>query len=132
MLTGSENQDAEIPKSNRGGARPGAGRKPGQGVHKDTPKALADFNKAKARREKAKAELAELEVKRALGEYVERSSMQKEMASVIKIMAQGLDTLLDVLERDCGLAADVIERVQQHTDGIRESIFDKMISDEVS
>lgn len=48
----------------------------------------------------------------------------REMSMLVKAIANGLDTLPDVLERECGLTADVLDTVQAKIDALRESIYD--------
>lgn len=81
---------------NWGGARPGAGRKP-PGYEK--PEETIDYDKAKARHEAAKADLAELDYKIKSGEYVSRAAVRQAVATVMASFVQVMRSVSDNLER---------------------------------
>lgn len=89
-------QAVEVPKSRRGGRREGAGRKP-SGYQK--PEQVIDYEKARARKESALADLNELEFKIKSGQYVSRDQVQQAGATVLSTVAQALRSLSDNLER---------------------------------
>lgn len=47
----------------------------------------------------------------------------REMAILVKAVANGLDSLPDELERECGLTPEALEKVQAKIDAMRESIY---------
>lgn len=89
--------DGNFPKKEtRGGARVGAGRKPPAYVK---PQETMDFDKAKARKETALADLHELDYKVKSGQYVSRNSVKQATATIMAALAQGIRSLPDHLER---------------------------------
>lgn len=97
--------------STRGGARPGAGRKPAGYVKPDE---VVSFDKAKARKETALADLHELEFKVKSGQYVSRASVKQASATALAHLAQSIRSIPDTLERKgvpvatCALIEEVI------------------------
>lgn len=92
----------------RGGRRPGAGRKPAGYV---PPPERIDLEREKARNEKAKADLNELELAVRRGLYVERSAVRQAAATALAALAQTLRSVPDNLERKLGVAPDVAMEV---------------------
>ena len=66
---------------------------------------------AKARKEVALAGLNELELKIKTGEYLPRAAYREATATLLATLSQGLRSLPDTLERECGLAPDVLDMV---------------------
>lgn len=95
-----------------GGARPGAGKKPG-GYQK--PQEAIDFDKARVRSEVAKAEKLERENKVAMGELVSRMAVQQAAATAYAALAQTMRSISDNLERQ-GIALDVCASVERTID----------------
>lgn len=91
-----------------GGARDGAGRKPG-GYQK--PQEAIDFDKARVRSELAKAEKLERENKVALGQLVSRAAVQQAAATAYAGLAQTMRSISDNLERQ-GVPLDVCAKVE--------------------
>lgn len=96
-----------------GGAREGAGRKPA-GYQKSED--LKDLDKQKARHEKAKADLAELEFRTKVGELVSRAAVKQAAATAFATLAQGLRTIPDSLERRHAVDPEVAETVGREID----------------
>ena len=86
-----------------GGARAGAGRKPG-GYEK--PPELIELDKEKARHEKAKADLAELDYKVKSNQYVDRAVVRQVTATVLAGFVQTMRSVSDTMERK-GIAPEV-------------------------
>lgn len=86
-----------------GGARRGSGPKPAGYVR---PEEVADFDKAKARNELAKAQLNELDLKIKSGEYVSRAAVRQASATTMAMLVQSMRSLSDNLERR-GVPANV-------------------------
>lgn len=101
--------DGRVTSATRGGARPGAGRKPSDYVK---PEQVVDYEKARARNEQAKAELNELDLKVKSGEYVSRAAVQQASATVLATLAQGMRSISDNLERR-GIPPEVCVKVEE-------------------
>ena len=101
---------SSVPKSSGGygGARAGSGRKP-KGYVK--PDEIEDFDKARARKESALADLHELSFKIKSGQYVERGSVQEASATLLAELGQSLRSLPDSLERKFNLKPDVVTEI---------------------
>jgi hypothetical protein len=80
----------------RGGARPGSGRRY-QGYVK--PDEVISYDKAKARKESAMADLHELDYKVKSGQYVSRNAVRQASATAMAALAQTIRSLPDHLER---------------------------------
>ena len=93
----------------RGGAREGAGGKPGGYVK---PERIIDFELAKARKESALADMHELQYRIKSSEYIPRDSVRQASATILSTVAQTLRSVGDNLERQ-GVQADVCERVDK-------------------
>lgn len=113
--------DRPLPGYGHGGARPGAGRKPGNHEKSDD---LKNLDAAKARHESLKADLAELEVRKRQGELVERVAVQSAAATALATLAQALRSIPDALERELNLAPDVAERVGAMIDATLDDLAD--------
>jgi hypothetical protein len=53
-----------------------------------------------------------------------------ELAFVVKASVQLLETLPDVLDRDCGLGHEAIARVEAALDALRENLYAALMGDE--
>ena len=95
------------PVSRHGGARQGAGAKPA-GYQK--PPELIELDKEKARHEKAKADLAELDLAVKSGQYVSRDGVRQAFATIFSSFVQTMRSVSDNLERQ-GVAPDVCVKV---------------------
>ena len=97
----------------RGGARPGAGRKP---LGYEKPAETLEYERERTRNERAKADLNELEFKIKSKEYVPRAAVQQAAATLLASLAQSLRSLPDTLERKFNLPPDVAERIGEEID----------------
>lgn len=97
-----------VPRQN-GGARQGAGRKP-LGYQK--PEETINFDKARARKEVALADLSELDYKVKSAQYVSRIAVRQASATAMSTLAQTLRSLPDNLERK-GVAPSVCAVIDQ-------------------
>lgn len=86
---------------------------------KQDPEKLKPFE----RQAHYKAELDRLKLEQELRELIPRIEVEQEQARAFRIVSLMLDTLPDVLERDCGLAAAHINRVERAVDEVREGLF---------
>lgn len=117
-------QDGSVRRSSgRGGARPNTGPKPAGYVK---PQELIDLDREKARNEKAKADLNELEFKVKSGEYVSRAAVQQAAATMLASIAQTLRSIPDTLERRVNLSPDTAELVGNEIDSILEGLGDEL------
>lgn len=71
-----------------------------------------------------------LSVEQKLGTLVPAAEVEADYADLVKLMVQFLDTLPDVLERDCSLAPDQVMRVMDACDRIRMEMFKRVTSDD--
>lgn len=104
-----------LPRGGRGGRRAGAGRKSRE-VEDRVAAELEDdgyvpLAKARARKESALADKAELEFKRMSGEYIERAAVREACATAYAALAQALRSIPDNLERRAGVAPEIAEQV---------------------
>jgi phage terminase Nu1 subunit (DNA packaging protein) len=111
------------PSERHGGARANAGRKPA-GYEK--PQEIVDFDRERARNEKAKADLNELEYKIKSGEYVPRAAVQQAAATMLASIAQTLRSIPDTLERRVNLSPDVAEVVGLEIDSVLEGLGEEL------
>ena len=77
-----------------------------------------------------KAEKEKLAVEQERGELITRIEVEQEQARIAKIVTHGLETLPDILERDCGLAPDMVLRVERQIDAVRERMYAELTEDE--
>lgn len=77
-----------------------------------------------------KAEAQKLAVEQERGELITRIEVEQEQARIAKIVSHGLETLPDILERDCGLAPGMVQRVERQIDAIRDRMYREMVGDE--
>lgn len=108
-----ETTTPEKPKSRRGGARPGAGRKPVGWV---PPPMKMSYDEAKARNETAKAQLGELEVRIKTGQYVSREVVRDVVATALSAISQRLRSLPDLLERRASMTTEQVETTANEID----------------
>ena len=102
--------DGTVNPSGYGGARKGAGRKPNGYVK---PEIAKDFDKAKARKDSALADLNELSYKIKSGQYVERASVQQASATLLAELGQSLRSMADNLERKFNLPPNIVADVSR-------------------
>lgn len=112
-----------------GGARENAGRKPSGYVKPDH---VVDLEKEKARNERAKADLNELEYKIKSGQYVPRDAVKQAAATAFASVAQALRSIPDSLERKINLDPAVAEKIGFTIDEILDSLASdlEMMTDE--
>lgn len=102
-----------------GGARENAGRKPAGYVK---PEHVVDFEKERARNEKAKADLNELEFQIKSGQYVPRDAVRQAAATAFASVAQSLRSIPDSLERKINLDPGIAEKVGEVIDEVLDSL----------
>ena len=97
-----------------GGARTGAGRPAGTGYTKSDDQ--KDLDKAKARHESIKADLAELNLREKTGELVSREGVKQGSATALQTLSQGLRSIPDNLERKLNVSPALSEAVAREID----------------
>lgn len=70
-----------------------------------------------------------LAVEQKVGTLVPAAEVEADYADLIKTVVQFLDTLPDVLERDCGLAPEQVIRVQDSCDRVRMAMFKRVTAE---
>ncbi|WP_386696706.1 DUF1441 family protein [Lonepinella sp. MS14436] len=68
------------------------------------------------------AENERLKYEERTGELIPASEVALDVGSMAKAVVQVLETLPDILERDCGLPSNVLIRVQQVVDDLRDQM----------
>jgi hypothetical protein len=69
----------------------------------------------------AQREQMELQVR--MGNLLSRIEVEDEFARNVKIVALALDTLPDILERDCNLRGEVLTKIEEILDRAREAMY---------
>lgn len=69
-----------------------------------------------------KAEHLKLQVQTEKREVIPRIEVEQEQARIFKLVAMRDDTLPDILERDCGLPAHVVELIEKTIDRSRDEL----------
>lgn len=65
-----------------------------------------------------------------LRRLVPAEEAHREMSVIAKAVTTTLESLPDILERDCGIDADSVARVQDIIDSIRQQLYERIIDDE--
>ncbi|MCB1723226.1 MAG: DUF1441 family protein [Gammaproteobacteria bacterium] len=119
-----------------GGRRTGAGRKaggknktPSKADNKEANNAYAELAQSRADREEYRAKIEEIRFKQMAKELVYAADAERQMGIILKTVGHGLDSLPDLLERECGLDAETIERVIETIDAVRESMYANLTAD---
>jgi len=82
-----------------------------------------------ARKAWYQSENERLKFEAAIRTLIPADEFARELATLAKATAAGLDQLPDMLERDAGLEPEAIERVQQVIDQLREQLYQAVVSD---
>lgn len=69
------------------------------------------------------AELDRIKLEKTCGELVPRVEVEEEYARLVKIMVQFLESLPDKMERDCGLGAAVVSKLEVWLDEARQDLY---------
>ena len=75
------------------------------------------------------SERERLKFEQEVGELIPASDVAREFAEMAKAMVQVLETLPDILERDCALEPSVVVRVQSIIDDLRDEIARRVADD---
>ncbi len=76
------------------------------------------------------SELSRVKLEREMRLLVPVEDAHREMSTLAKAVASGLDSLADMLERDAGLPPEAIEMVEQVTDALREQMYQAIVADD--
>lgn len=82
------------------------------------------------RRAYYQSENERLKFERETGQLVQIDDMRIQVSGLCKTVASSLDSLPDVLERDCGIEGHALERVQEVVDGVREELYLNIVDPE--
>jgi hypothetical protein len=107
----------------RGGFRAGAGAKPAGYVK---PPEIVALDKAKARKEAAMAEKAELELMVAKGQYGDRAAFRQAVAMVISSFVQTARSIPDNLERRLGISPEIAQAIGAELDESLNNLADEL------
>jgi hypothetical protein len=72
------------------------------------------------------AEHEKLQLETDRGQLVPAIEVEAKFAANFKTMAQWLDTLPDVLERDCGASPVLLAKIERRIDGLREELYQQL------
>ena len=75
------------------------------------------------------SERERLKFEQEVGELIPASDVAREFAEMAKAMVQVLETLPDILERDCALEPSAVMRVQRIIDDLRDEIARRVADD---
>ncbi|EEV6001963.1 DUF1441 family protein [Escherichia coli] len=75
------------------------------------------------------SERERLKFEQEVGELIPASDVAREFAEMAKAMVQVLETLPDILERDCALEPSAVMRVQSIIDDLRDEIARRVADD---
>lgn len=79
------------------------------------------------RRAHYQGELDKLKLMEQRRELIPRLEAEQEMAALLKIVAECLDTLPDILERDCGLPPHALVKLEACLDRTREDLHVRLV-----
>jgi|SRR5262245_7056230 len=83
------------------------------------------------RRMHYQAENEKLDLLRRQGEVIPKLEVEAEVARILKALVQGLDTLTDRIERDCGLSSGQLEAIDKAVSEIRDEMHSALTAPEV-
>lgn len=98
----------------------------GDGEVQQDPQKLRPFE----RRAHYQAELEALTLATKRGELVPTFEVEQRYAELLKSIGEMLDTLPDILERDCGASPLLLARIEKRLDELRELLYTKLTEDE--
>ena len=74
-----------------------------------------------------RAERERLRLEQETGSLIPAAEVESVTAEAMKTLAQTLDTLPDVLERDAGISGEAVQIVQRVIDSARESMYSDVV-----
>lgn len=69
------------------------------------------------------AECRKVDLEKLQGNLIHRADVEAEQARILSATALCLDTLPDLVERDCGATADQVKRIERAIDEVREQLY---------
>ncbi|WP_411887929.1 DUF1441 family protein [Hydrocarboniphaga effusa] len=92
----------------------------------------SDIGSMDAFRRKAlvQSQREELKLAAERGEVIPADEVQDEISRVLKLVAQKLDQIPDILERDCGLSGRAVEIIERELDKLRQNLADELSADD--
>ena len=98
--------------------------------HTGSPTAVDDMS-PKEKLDHWKAKREKLKYGEEEGRMMQAEDVRVEMAFLVKTVVQAMETLPDILERDCGLDAPTVARVEAEVDSLREVLARRLEEDAV-
>lgn len=83
----------------------------------------------KERLDHYRAEREALRLDTERGDLIPVTDVEDTLGAAFKLVAQTLDTLPDILERDCSLDPRSVARTQQAIDALREDLYQRMVKE---
>lgn len=71
-----------------------------------------------------------IKLEQELRQLVRSEEAHREMSTIAKAVTTTLESLPDILERDCGIDAESVARVQDVIDGIRQQLYERIVADD--
>jgi hypothetical protein len=84
----------------------------------------------KERKDYYQSENERLKVEVTLGTLVHAAEVEADYAKLVKAFVQAIDTLPDILERDCALSPEAVQRVQRSCDELREHLYERVVGED--
>jgi uncharacterized protein DUF1441 len=75
-----------------------------------------------------KAGIERLKLDAATRELIPRIEVEQEQARILRSVALTLDTLPDVIERDCGATPNQVARIERAVDDLREALYVALVA----
>ena len=107
-----------------GGQRANAGRRPKAEQRDD----IGEFHRARTRKERALAELRELEAGERAGRLYSRDEVLRVIAVTIAVFTEQLRSLPDLLERRAGLAPEQAEVLEHVVNAELEALRERLLA----
>ncbi|MEN1941020.1 DUF1441 family protein [Luteimonas sp. MJ174] len=84
----------------------------------------------KDRKDYYQSENERLKVEVTIGQLIPAVEVEADYAELVKKVVKVLDTLPDILERDCALAPEAAETVQKTCDSIRQQLYELAVAED--
>lgn len=81
---------------------------------------------AKARLDESRRRVEDIKADSAAGTLISVEDCREQLAFMKNRFVQFIDTLPDILERDCELPSDVVDRVERSCDQLRNNLADEL------
>jgi len=83
----------------------------------------------KERKDWYQSENERIKMEREQGILIPAEEVRTEMANLVKPITQAMDSLPDVLERDCGLSRETLAKVQDMVDSQRDQLYKALVDE---